>query len=60
MKTNEPSLPGIMGGTDKPKILIAQDVDYPPYAFLDDKYNLGGFGKEMADGVAKACDWDLT
>ena len=58
--TLQPNLPGIIGGVDRPRLIIGQDINFPPFATLDDQYNLGGFGYEMAMGVAKTCDWDLT
>ena len=29
---NEPPVPGAMPGLSKPKVILAMDVDYPPYA----------------------------
>lgn len=62
--THEPSLPAMMHKTDRPRLIFAQDINYPPYAILtqppEGLYKLGGFGKEVAEGVAKVCNWDLT
>ena len=41
-----------MPGKDKPRIVLAQDIDYPPYAFLNDEtLMLGGFAIEFAKGI---------
>lgn len=37
-------------------ISLGQDVDYPPYAFMDSAGNLQGFGKDIADGMTAMCD----
>lgn len=50
----EPSLPGILPGMDRPKIILAQDIDYPPYAQLgaaEDDFPISGFGAEFATGL---------
>lgn len=54
----------MMHKTDRPRLIFAQDINYPPYAVLNvpptGLYTLGGFGKEVAEGTAKMCNWDLT
>jgi hypothetical protein len=54
-----------MKGDAKTKIILATDVDWPPYAF----YNVGesgtegglaGFGKDVGEGVAEVCGLDIT
>ena len=44
-----------MPGTDKPRLLMAQDIDYPPYAETVapplGSYELGGFAIDFAKGV---------
>ena len=48
----EPPLVGIMPGKDKPRIVLAQDIDYPPYAYLnEDTHELSGFAIELAKGI---------
>ena len=46
-----------MPGTDKPRLLLAQDIDYPPYAQAipppEGTYELGGFAIDFAKGVAE-------
>jgi len=61
----EPALPGVKPGTDRPKIVLATDVDWPPYAFFTPgaagtSGGLSGFGKDVAQGVGKVCDYDIT
>jgi hypothetical protein len=60
---NAPLLPGIMPDPDRPKIILAQDIDYPPYAYLGDateKYDVDGFGHDVAKGLMEVCDIDVT
>ena len=51
----EAPLPGVMPGKDKPYLLMAQDIDYPPYAQTipppDGSYELGGFAMDFARGM---------
>ena len=51
----EPPLPGVMPGRHKPYLLMAQDIDYPPYAQTitppDGSYELGGFAMDFARGM---------
>jgi len=61
----EPPLPGVMPGKQKPKIILAQDVDWPPYAYVvegtaGEGGGLEGFGKDVAEGVGKLCNYDIT
>jgi len=53
----EPPIPGKMPGTTKPSILLAQDVDWPPYAYLamppEGDYTVAGFGKDVAMGLSE-------
>lgn len=62
--TFEPSLPAMVHKTDRPRLIFAQDINYPPYAILKAPpvglWTLGGFAKEVADGVAKVCNWDMS
>ena len=56
--TLEPPLPGVLPGTKIPKILIAVDIDYPPYAELgppEDDFPTSGFGPEFAEGLEVCC-----
>lgn len=60
----EPPLPGIMPGKDKPKLILAQDVDWPPYAFIgsppESDFDVAGFGHDVAHGMGKMCGLDIT
>jgi len=59
----EPPIPGKMPGTTKPSILLAQDVDWPPYAYLamppEGDYTVAGFGKDVAMGLSEVCDIEV-
>jgi hypothetical protein len=62
MMIKEPPIPGIMPGIDRPKILLAQDIDYPPYARLgpaDEDFPLSGFGYDFAMGMQDYCNIDI-
>jgi hypothetical protein len=62
MMIKEPPIPGIMPGIDRPKIILAQDIDYPPYAKLgpaDEDFPLSGFGYDFAMGMQDYCNIDI-
>jgi hypothetical protein len=58
-----PPLPGIYQG-DKPKLILAQDINYPPYAYLqvppEGDYTVGGFGNDIAKGLESVCDIEVV
>lgn len=60
----EPPLPGIMPGLTKPKVILAQYIDYPPYAYMSEPpegdYELAGFGVDVAKGLESVCDIDVN
>lgn len=60
---HEPPLPGVLPGRSKPKIILAQDVNYPPYAFLsdsvEDEFGLTGFGHDIAQAMNNQCDLEV-
>jgi len=60
----EPPLPGVMPGNSKPKIILAQDVDWPPYAYVstppEGDFEVAGFGHDVAKGLEKVCDIDVV
>jgi len=60
----EPTLPGVRGGTARPKIILAQDVDWPPYAYIgvppESDYDVAGFGHDVAQGLESVCDIDVV
>jgi hypothetical protein len=58
---HEPSLPGVLPGKSRPKIILAQDIDYPPYAYLGsatEDFDVAGFGHDVALGLMEVCDND--
>jgi len=60
----EPAIPGVLPGKDKPSIILAQDIDWPPYAYLanppEGDYTVAGFGFDVAMGLMEVCDIDMT
>jgi hypothetical protein len=56
-------LPGITPGVDRPKVVLAQDVTYPPYAQLgpvSEDSPLSGFGPDFARALPEVCDLDVV
>merc|ERR1719473_2197283 len=64
VETQEPPLPGVLPGTARPKIILAQDVDWPPYAYVatppEGDYEVAGFGHDVAKGLESVCDIDVV
>mmetsp|Transcript_24317 Transcript_24317/g.60723 ORF Transcript_24317/g.60723 Transcript_24317/m.60723 type:complete len:358 (-) Transcript_24317:425-1498(-) len=63
VKFLEPPIPGIMPGRERPKLILAQDITYPPFAFLggsDTDFALSGFGHDFANGMKEVCDIDIV
>jgi len=60
---NEPMIPGVLPSKSRPKIILGQGTDYPPYAFIgkppSSNYQLEGFSKDFAMGMAKVADIDI-
>lgn len=60
----EPPIPGLMPGITKPRISLAVDVDYPPYAMMtvppNGDYEIGGFGADVAKGLEEVCDIEIS
>jgi len=60
----EPPLPGVMPGLKRPHIVLAQDVNWPPYAFFNAGVagttgGLDGFGRDIALGMGALCNMDI-
>ena len=56
----EPRLPGVLGGDAAPKIILAADINYPPYAMLDDEtLDLSGFGVDFAQSLETVCNVEM-
>ncbi|KAJ1444601.1 hypothetical protein M885DRAFT_594199 [Pelagophyceae sp. CCMP2097] len=57
-------LPGVLKGTTRTKVVVGQDVDWPPYAYIgtppESDYGVAGFGHDIAMGMAELCDIDFT
>lgn len=60
----EPILPGVLPGVTKPKIILAADIDWPPYAYLgvppEADYETAGIGHDLAKNLSTVCDIDVT
>ena len=61
----EPPLPGLMPGRDRPRIVLGQDITFPPYAFLSSpkdgaEAELSGFAHDCAMGLQEVCDIEVT
>mmetsp|Transcript_72028 Transcript_72028/g.154183 ORF Transcript_72028/g.154183 Transcript_72028/m.154183 type:complete len:383 (+) Transcript_72028:88-1236(+) len=60
--TYPPELPGVLPG-DKPKLLVGMDVDWPPYAFVDDfplgNGTLDGIGHDILYAMGAMCNIDV-
>jgi hypothetical protein len=59
----EPPLPGIAPGLHRPHVILAQDIDYPPYAYLGsatEEFDVDGFGHDIAKSLEEVCDIDVT
>lgn len=60
----EPILPGVKPGVNKPKIILAADIDWPPYAYLgvppESDYETAGIGNDIAKNLSTVCDIDVT
>lgn len=60
----EPPIPGIMPGKERPKIILAQDVDWPPYAYVavppEGDFEVAGFGHDIAKGLQSVCDVEVV
>lgn len=60
----QPILPGIRSGSNKAKLVFAQDIDWPPYAYLgvppESDFDVAGFGHDVAFGMGDYCGLDVT
>ncbi|MDP3385733.1 MAG: transporter substrate-binding domain-containing protein, partial [Eubacteriales bacterium] len=43
----------------KPLLIIGDDIDYPPYSFIDDDGNPAGFNVELAKAVGEAMGYQV-
>lgn len=60
----EPLIPGVMGGKMYPKIILGQDIDWPPYAYMgtppESDFEVEGIGKDIAMGLETVCNISMT
>lgn len=56
-----PPLPGVCNNDlKKPKVILAQATDYPPYTSIGDDLDLSGFGPDFARGLEEVCNIDIV
>lgn len=55
-----PPLPGVSNNGNKPKVILAQALDYPPYTKIGQNLEISGFGPDVARGLEDVCDIDVT
>jgi len=53
-------LPGVSNDGMKPKVIIAQATDYPPWTKVGDDLEISGFGPDCAKGLEEVCDIDIV
>ena len=57
----EPPIQGIMPGKDRPKILLATAVDYPPYSYVHSTtLDVTGFVPDFARRMSDHCPMDVV
>jgi hypothetical protein len=56
-----PLLPGVSNNNPmKPKVILAQDTNYPPYTSLGEDLGISGFGPDFARGLTEVCSIDIV
>ena len=55
-----PPLPGVSNDGYRPKVILAQALDYPPYTSLGTDLGISGFGPDFARGLEDVCEVDVT
>ena len=57
-----PPLPGVWQA-NRPKFVFAQDIDWPPYAYLgsppESDYGVAGIGHDVVKAMGEMCEWDV-
>lgn len=58
-------LSGVWPNVDgKLKLIMAQDVDWPPYAYMgvppESDFDVAGIGHDIVLGMGALCNWDVT
>jgi hypothetical protein len=54
-----PPLPGVSNGRSRPKVILAQALDYPPYTSMGIDLGISGFGPDFARGLEDVCEIDV-
>mmetsp|Transcript_6086 Transcript_6086/g.11639 ORF Transcript_6086/g.11639 Transcript_6086/m.11639 type:complete len:402 (-) Transcript_6086:246-1451(-) len=56
----EPILPGIMPGKTRPKLVLAAEPTWAPYAYINpQQYTMEGIAVDFAKGMSELCDLDV-
>ena len=58
-KEEAPPLPGILPGSKGPKVILAGDVDFPPFSYLGsaaDDFPMTGFAVDFLYALETVCD----
>jgi len=58
-------LAGVFPNADgRLKLIMAQDIDWPPYAYVavppEGDFDVAGIGHDVINGMADLCGWDVT
>lgn len=61
-KLNVPMSPPLPGVSFRgvPKVILAQDINYPPYTGIGTDMKLTGFGPDFAMGIEEVCNIDIV
>lgn len=63
-KIHVPASPHLSGVSNndpmKPKVILAQDTNYPPYTSIGVDLELSGFGPDFARGLDEVCNIDIV
>lgn len=54
-----PPLPGVSNDRSRPKVILAQALDYPPYTSMGIDLEISGFGPDFARGLEDVCEVDV-
>jgi len=56
----EPTLPGIMAGKTKPRLVLAAEPNWAPYVYVNPQSgNMEGVAVDIAKGMGELCDIDV-
>merc|ERR1719491_992384 len=55
-----PPLPGVYHRERNTKVILAQDIDYPPFTGIGEDLKLSGFGPDFARSLEEVCDIEVV